>query len=782
MDIEKSVSSSSSSNAHDIDFVMSRQESKLSRQSSMNSKRSRMSSFDKPKRSLSQSLCRHSDSKREAKATNTVFDSRALYSELPVEERRNMEVREDGRYVMKGVEDELFAPPVARKDMVTTFEWMIKKTSPDQDCFGSRPLQKDGSTGPLVWISKGEFLSMSEHLAEGFRERIDELCPSRTFSDMGYYPEIKAEEEKLRISTIRMLGISMRNRLEFCLMEFVAQMLGIILVPLYSTLGASAMGSIIEETNMDTIIVDPPTLTILLKTWSGVDTIKPKKIMLTHSEFDAVWWEYYQMEGLVTQVEALGIQVLYLKEFKACSPLDKKLRHKWSGSDVWSISYTSGTTGEPKGAMLSMHAINTIAYDVLNAYNTDTGMFSTREGANPTYFSYLPMAHVLDRSCLTSQLLMGSRAAFHSGDLETLFSELKEAGTTILITVPRVIEKLRMRVMAGMEEKSLPVKFLFRRALSGKIAKQNATGSATHTLWDAIIMNKIKDMVVGPQLQTIVCGGAPLSSEIRCDVQAMLGVKIVIGYGLTESCGAAFCQHSQDTSNSIGWVMKSSEAKFIDVPDLEYFAKDGCGELLIRGHSLFSGYFRKPEKTEESFTEDGWFRTGDVARFNDDDGAAIIDRAKNCFKLSQGEYIAPEKIENILKVANGVDQIIVTGDTSQSYCISIVSIAEASIEKSGKSANEFLKKKSNLDQIAQHINKKAADSELFGFEIPKNFIFVGRSLTPDDGFHTPTLKVKRIPFDKKFTKLIKHVYETETNIAIDIDEFLVTEGGDFVLL
>jgi len=697
------------------------------------------------------------------------FNPREVYGYTKLSSR-SMSVLKDGIYRDNVKSDNtLVGPPTGRVNIAQCFEYMLKKSNPEMPCLGTRQ-----ENGVIRFVNRQEFQEDFLHLAEGFRTEIDELFPIKIFDDIGLHPapSVICDQSTIPndVADLRIVGIATKNVYEFPLMEYVSQLLGLTMVPLYSTLGVEAMTAVFQETEMKTIILDLPSAQLLTETWSEIANTNclPDNVILTHNQYSAEW-KLNNGPDLIKKLHDLGRSVTYLRDYQAQTPIEDHHRYQWHPENVWTIAYTSGTTGRAKGAMLSQRCFMAVTFDVLSTYCRDEGLFNTGDYF-PTYFSYLPLAHILERASLNTVLMTGFKICFHSGNLLTLIDEVRESGTTLLPSVPRVLERIHMKIMDIISTKGFVVRKLFNHAKKSKISHRQGTTEVCHSVWDPIIMDKIKALSVGPQLKTIICGGAPLATELKKDIEAFLGVSINNGYGLTETSGASFVQHSRDTNNYIGWIMKSAEAKLIDVPELDRYSKDGSGEIIMRGYGVFSGYFRQADKTREVLTPDGWFHTGDVATYCEKNGFAVVDRVKNCFKLAQGEYIAPERIENILKSCYQVDQAIVTGDSTKTYPIALLSLTESAL--GGKEAMTLISDSVYRSSIVEEVQARCKELGLKGFEIPKVFIFMSRALLPDDGFHTPTLKLKRTTMNKRCELLMNHAYQKNAHTGLDIDRFV----------
>ena len=212
--------------------------------------------------------------------------------------------------------------------------------------------------------------------------------------------------------------------------------------------------------------------------------------------------------------------------------------------------------------------------------------------------------------------------------------------------VPRILVKIYQKVYDGIYQKGGVVKYLFNKAVETKSQNFLTKGVLTHSFYDKVVFKKIKD-IFGGRIELMTCGSAAIDPKIFLFFKIGLGINIVEGYAMTETscCGTQIAKEDYTLGNC-GGMQPYLKARIRDIPEMNYFSTDNPprGELQLKGHCIFKGYFKNPEKTREAITEDGWLNTGDVVEVFPNGAIKIIDRAKNIFKLSQGEYVAPEKL------------------------------------------------------------------------------------------------------------------------------------------
>ena len=246
----------------------------------------------------------------------------------------------------------------------------------------------------------------------------------------------------------------------------------------------------------------------------------------------------------------------------------------------------------------------------------------------------------------------------------------------------RIYDKL----IGGVKEAGGIKQKLFEFAYDQKLQNLRSDNSYTHFLWDKLVFSKIKEKVGFDRLRIIITGSAPISGQVMEFLRIAFCCPVVEGYGQTENAAAAFITHVEDaTIGHVGHPVACNETVLFDVPDMDYLSTDkfhgdgedkmpclGRGEICLRGPNVFKGYYKDPVKTAETIDKHGWLHTGDVGIFTADGKLKIVDRKKNIFKLSQGEYVAAEKIENIYLKSSFVAQNFVYGDSLQSCLVAIV--------------------------------------------------------------------------------------------------------------
>ncbi len=418
-------------------------------------------------------------------------------------------------------------------------------------------------------------------------------------------------------------------------------------------------------------------------------------------------------------------------------------------SDVATLIYTSGTTGEPKGVMLT-HA--NIISNVVGA--AEEYAFEGRDVS----LSVLPLSHIFERTGMYVYLMYGM-AVHYAESIEKVPDNLKEVRPTIFIGVPRIFEKVyeKARIAAA---RSNPLRErIFDWAI--EVAKEYASTiergevvsmalSAKHNLADKIVYQKFRDFF-GGNLRFCITGGAALADEIYL-IFTGAGIRIMQGYGLTETSPVISSNNPQNVRvGTVGKPIRNVEVRI---------AADG--EIETRGPGVMLGYYHKVEATREVFTEDGWFRTGDIGEIDANGYLKITDRKKELFKTSGGKYIAPSPIEQRIKASRFVSQAVLVGSERKFPAALIVpnfEMLESYAEHKGlelKTPEEFCADAKIRDLIERQVAKETEG--LSQFEKVKKIALLPAELTVDGGELTPTLKVKRRVIDEKYRAVINELY------------------------
>lgn len=395
---------------------------------------------------------------------------------------------------------------------------------------------------------------------------------------------------------------------------------------------------------------------------------------------------------------------------------------------------------------------------------------------NDSAISYLPLAHIFGRVCDMLCLCIGARLGYFAGDMNTLVEDIQELKPSIFATVPRLLNRVYGKIVASTINAPGATGALARRGIATKLANLEAGKGVTHPFWDRLIFNKVK-LALGGNVRVMVTGSAPIGKDIMQFLRVALCCDIREGYGATETCAASTIHYANEyKAGHIGGPFICNEIKLVDIPEMNYLSTDPYprGEICIRGPNVFQGYYKDEEKTREAIDDDKWFHTGDVGLINERGAIVIIDRKKNIFKLAQGEYIAPEKIENVYAKESVIGQIYLHGDSLQSCLVAIVvpdpetlvAVVAAKlphIHAKKLSFAELCKEPQVADLVLAAMTKVGKQSKLNGFEQAKAIFLESEPFAVENDLLTPTFKVKRPQAKKHYEAKIAELYDTVNN-------------------
>ncbi len=457
--------------------------------------------------------------------------------------------------------------------------------------------------------------------------------------------------------------------------------------------------------------------------------------------------------------------VLGLEELQECgrnyqvendAVLDRRMNETKS-SAVATIIYTSGTTGTPKGVMLTYENIFGVLNDLPNVIPITP---------KDVYLSFLPLSHVFERICGEFYwLAQGDVCAFAEG-IEHVSKNMSEVEPSMILVVPRVLDRIYAKVRAGIMGASGRSRSLIEWSLeAGKeVFRLTADGKSPGPLLNArawlaekLVFAKLRARI-GRNLRLVVSGGAPATREVIEFFNA-IGITTLEGYGLTETTAPVSVNvPSRVKAGTVGKALKSTQIKT---------AEDG--EIMIKGPGVFKGYFKADEQTAEAFDENGWFHTGDIGIIDGDGYVKITDRKKDLIINSAGKNIAPQRIEATLKQVPIIAQAIVFGDKKK-HLVAILTLDEHATTElandKGWSFNSYAEL-SAMSELKQYLRKEINDcsKQLADYERVRNITVLPHDLSVEHGELTATLKVKRNVIFKNYKDVIDKLYKEDESLV-----------------
>lgn len=557
------------------------------------------------------------------------------------------------------------------------------------------------------------------------------------------------------------VAILSENRYEWAVMDMALQIIAGINVSLYASLPSNQCSYIIKDSGSGIFFVSTG---IQLK--KAIEIFDECKDLNTVIAFDNPQnmnmldpGYVFKFEGVISE----GRKVLdkHMKEIKKRSKALKP-------SDLSTLIYTSGTTGEPKGVMLTHDNICSnikAAHMVLNLNETDRSL------------SFLPLCHSFERTGGYYAMLAGGAEVYYAESIDTVSKNLVESRPTVVVSVPRLFEKIFNLVLKSVEDAGGTKKKLFNWARS--VGEKHASGhrgwvSLQHMVADKLVFSKLRARF-GGRVKLFVSGGAALPADIGTFFAAA-GMRITEGYGLTETSPVmTVSPFGKERYGTVGHVIPGVTVAIQRVDDNKIIAElagnqypsslsSGEGEILCKGPNVMQGYWGKKKETKEVIDKDGWFHTGDIGRFIDG-YLQITDRLKHMLVNAGGKNIYPGPIEDILKSSVWVDQIVVIGE-KQNYMAALI-VPDLEVIKSYCRQHNLTYNSDedmvNLKEIVAEVDRdiKAYNKKFASHEKIRKFRLISTPFGVESGELTPTMKIKRRVIYDKYSGLIADIYSDD---------------------
>lgn len=570
-------------------------------------------------------------------------------------------------------------------------------------------------------------------------------------------------KQEFRNYKLRFLGVYAKNSYNYLIQDFGCIMHNIVSVPIYDTLGEEATIFAFENTLMETLCLTVSHFENMIKfKKTGKLPVLKNFIILDEENLG---------EGARESAEQAGIKLYTWSDIMEQGR--KSQISEWSpvkDEDVYCFSYTSGTTGTPKGAMLTHKNVSVTLQALLNRLTVNT---------KDRHLNYLPMAHIFERLLILTYLVGGAKVHLFCGNVRKLKEDLMYHKPTIFASVPRLYNRFYDVIQDKIKEAQGTFKGdLLNRAIKTKLENLEETGTVTHAFYDTVVFKKMK-AILGGEVRVLITASAPLNLKVANFFKIAMSCPMMEGYGQTEGTGGEFTTHMFDTqSGHVGGVLPQNEFKLVDVPDMNYTSRDidpesglnvPRGEIWVRGQGIIPGYYKNEKKNSETFTPDGWLMSGDIGKIVPPSNTlVIIDRKKNIFKLSQGEYIAPEKLEGAYKTCTPLfTDVYIYGDSLKSSVLAVITIEKANLRSVAELVgmdnsvqDEELFGNADFEKkVIELMKAKAEESKFNRLEIPRGIVFNSSPFTELD-LVTTSFKPKRNDIKNYFIEKLNKRYES----------------------
>ncbi|KXB05623.1 AMP-dependent synthetase and ligase [candidate division MSBL1 archaeon SCGC-AAA382A13] len=586
----------------------------------------------------------------------------------------------------------------------------------------------------------GEFYELTY---EEMREIIRKL--STGLRDLGVEPDDK-------------IGIFSNTRMEWAHSDFASLAAGGVIVTVYTESSSRQVHYLLGDSEAKGVIVENEEL--LEKVLEIKDNLENLEFIIS---IDEISDKFIEMENIYTlgEIYERGAEIFDLDEYK--SRLEER-----DPEDLASIIYTSGTTGKPKGVKLTHWNIRSNVNQCWKRYGPrpDKPEHIPVLKAGKRSLSYLPLAHIFGRTADHFLSFGAGVTVAYAEKPDTLAEDAKKVRPQIAVSVPRVYERIYEEIRKEATTSGLKER-IFNWAVKVGInyAETESPGlflKLKNKIADRLVFSKVRNEL-GGNIDLMISGGGSLSKEL-CKLFHGMGLKIYEGYGLTETSPVVTVNPAEDTRvGTIGPPVVDVEIKLEKLADFEKETKQERGELLVKGPNVTNGYWNNPKETKKAFTEDGWFRTGDIVKMDEDGYLTFVDRSKQLLVLSTGKNVAPIPIEDLFSTSEFVEQCMVTGDDRKFVSALIVPSFESVRKKAKKEGISLPTDEEKLcknDWVHSLIEKEVekVNENLEYYEKIKKFELVPVEFTPENDLLTPSMKKKRRNILDRFASNVESIY------------------------
>lgn len=663
---------------------------------------------------------------------------------------------------MSPLDPKLVSHPISEGSNIRVCSWA-------SEFDGTRPHNDGPQMNSLFDIFKNSVEKYPNNPCLGWREPSDGPFKFWTYSEtLAKADALRCALASLGLEKGDRVGFYARNCPQWTMLQYATLSGGYVLVPIYDTLGPNIVEYVTNHSECKALFVSVANFSKLAEVRDCGKCSTVENVIVI-GEKDTV------REDAIDKLVGSGI--ISIADFLSTG--EEALRAGTYPSptidldDLLVIMYTSGTTGNPKGVELTHRAL---VSSVSSAYRF-FDKWDQHFNQNDIFLSYLPLSHIFEQQAEALVLGSGGRIGFFSGNIKLLLSDMEALKPTVFAGVPRVFARFQQRIEESLDSASFIQRTLFNWGYSRQLRAEEHPGEIARSgFWDALVFKKVRAKLL-PDCRLVITGSAPMSAQTNDFLKVCLQCPVTQGYGLTETVGGMNCSiPANSISGTCGGPMPGVQVKLRDLPDMGYLSTDKPfprGEVCVKGDIVFKCYRGNEEATTDAFDGDGFFKTGDVGQWGVDGALQIIDRAKNLFKLSQGEYVSPENLEQEYAKAKLVGQIYVYGNSLQSSLLAVIvpDVPAATAWGNNHSlqsletiaaAPEFKK------EIIAQLEEMRVKSAFKKYEAVKDCVIeakglndLGQGFGVDNNLMTPSFKLKRPQLKAKYSAALEALYEQQ---------------------
>ena len=552
----------------------------------------------------------------------------------------------------------------------------------------------------LNYLSNGKYTNISTN---DFKNKV--ICLSLALKDLGIQKGDK-------------VGIFAKSSPFWLIFDFAILQVGAISVPIFANISSENLNFEIKDSSMKFMFIDSQ------ERIKDIEEKNSHLIFITHN-FCIKEPNFYNFDEILV----IGKQICDSTGFNSFEA---------SENDIFSIIYTSGNTGTPKGVMLSHKNIVTQLHDINKLIDLPKEEIA---------LSLLPLAHIFERTVMSYYLSRGISIYFVD-DILNVANLMKVVRPTIMTAVPRLLEKIFNKIKTQISQKPFISRMIASFAFSYALKENMNKNSILFKIYDKVVYSKFRE-IFGSRVEKLVSGGAPLSKEIA-QFFVNIGVPIYQGYGMTEFSPVVSTNYpNANKVGSCGKVIPSAQIKITE-----------NNELLVRGNSLMLGYLNQEELTNKTIDSDGWLHTGDVARVDNDGYLFITSRVKEIFKTSTGEYVNAVEIEQKISKNRYIEFAVVIAQ-NRKFTTALLFVDKEKFENAKKlnknlTIEEYYNKDDILRNISNHIN--SVNSTLNKWEKIVDYKILTNDISIETGELTPSMKICRNKIEEKYANIINSMY------------------------